>query len=230
MQKPIHIIQKQILLKLAKNPSQRFSELKDEALENDIFNYHLQYLVKDGSIEKLDNRYKLTEEGLDKILLIDSKGKSYEGLRVSVLVYIIQNDKIILHTQTREPYKDEVTAGIAGKVNKGELIEDAGKRKVLEETGLIGNVKFIGVLRRIVNHPEGLIDDGFFHVCICSELEGEMISENDFGTNKWVSFDAAMDYQKQNIRTGKFSINVLERILKKDYSPFYFQEIVDLKV
>jgi 8-oxo-dGTP pyrophosphatase MutT (NUDIX family) len=229
MQKPVHEIQKQILLKLAKNPSQRFSELKDESLENDLFNYHLQYLVKEGAIEKTDNTYKLTEKGLDKILLIDSKGKIYEGLRVAVLVYVIQDDKIILHTQTREPYKGEVTAGIAGKVNKGELIEDAGIRKVMEETGLKGTIKFIGVLRRIVNHPGGMIDDGFFHVCITTETQGDLVSENDFGTNSWVCFNEAIKYQKQNIRTGKYSVEVLERILNKDYSPFYFQEIVNLK-
>ena len=229
MLKTVHDIQKQILLKLAKNPSQRFSELKDESLENDLFNYHLQYLVKEGAIEKIDNTYKLTEKGLDKILLIDSKGKSYEGLRVSVLVYVINDGKIVLHTQTREPYKGEVTAGIAGKVNKGELIEDAGIRKVQEETGLNGSIKFIGVLRRIVNHPGGLIDDGFFHVCVLTKINGDLLAENEFGTNCWVSFEEAMDYQKQNIRTGEYSINVLERILNQDHSPFYFQEIVDLK-
>ena len=59
-----HYIQEQILRQLTKiESSARYSELQIEGIENDLFNYHLQKLVRLGLISKTGPEYRLSNKG-----------------------------------------------------------------------------------------------------------------------------------------------------------------------
>ena len=75
-------IQNHILSKLKNAKSLRYSELMPEyRVQNDLFNYHLQFLVKKGFVEKLGkvgeyDGYTLSELGIKHVadpILSDSK-------------------------------------------------------------------------------------------------------------------------------------------------------------
>jgi 8-oxo-dGTP pyrophosphatase MutT (NUDIX family) len=224
-----HPIQKQILTKFLAHPEQRYSEIKIPEIENDLFNYHLQYLVKIGILDKNEQGYKLSTEGLKEVLMFDSKGNIYQGLRVSILLYIIDypNKQILAQKHIRQPYLGDINAGISGKVLPGELIETAATRKLQEETGLTGTAKFVGVNRMIrQNSDKSFLDDGLFHICVCTDYSGELIATNEFGENFWIDFAKALEYEKDTTSKGKGSLVILEKILAQDFSPFYNQEII----
>jgi ADP-ribose pyrophosphatase YjhB (NUDIX family) len=224
-----HPIQKQILTKFLTRPELRYSEIRLPEIENDLFNYHLQYLVKIGILNKIDSTYSLSTKGLTDLLMFDSQGNVYQGLRVSVLVYAIDyNSKpqlILAQKHIRQPYLGDCNAGISGKVKPGELIEVAASRKLKEETGLIGTAKLLGVIRKIrSNKDSSFLDDGLFHVCICTDFTGELQEHSDFGENSWISFKQALELEKMAKNTGKKNLKILSQILKKDYSPFYLED------
>jgi len=224
-----HPIQKQILVKFLTHLELRYSEIKLPDVENDLFNYHLQYLVKLGVLIKTDLKYSLSNKGLAELLMFDSKGNIYQGLRVSVLVYIIDYRSsprmILAQKHIRQPYLGDFNAGISGKVRPGELIEAAARRKLFEETGLTGNPKLIGVIRKIRHSKDkSFVDDGLFHVCVCTEFSGELILGNDFGENSLVTFKQALELEKASVSTGTKNYQVLQNILKKNYTPFYLED------
>ena len=232
----LHPVQKGILLKLAslEDGLMKFSELQPDNIENDLFNYHLQYLVKEGMISKQINGYHITNKGVEAILLTDSQGTEYDGIRASVIVFVVdrnQEKKVILtQKRNRKPYIGEINPGISGKINLGESIVDAAQRKLHEETGLIGKCKSIGVLRKI-RHIKNtkVVDDGFYYVCVCEDFTGKLIESNEFGENFWMDFDQALSIQKNVASSSEFSFKVLEKILKGDYVNFLFEENIYLE-
>lgn len=226
-----HPIQEQILSKFLHNTELRYSEIRLKDIENDLFNYHLQHLVRTGLLIKEDNVYSLSPEGLSEILMFDAKGNVYQGLRVSVLIYVIDKRSdpplVLSQEHIRQPYMGDINAGIAGKVMPGELIETAAERKLKEETGLIGKPKHIGVIRKIrCNEDKSFIDDGLFHVCVCDEYEGELIEKNEFGINSFITFEKALEYEKNTQTPGKKSFEMLKDILDGKRDSFYIEEII----
>jgi 8-oxo-dGTP pyrophosphatase MutT (NUDIX family) len=228
-----HPIQSQILTKFISQAQLRFSEIKIPNIENDLFNYHLQHLVKQGFLIKGDGNYSLTQKGKAELLMMDSTGKVYQGLRVSVLLYVLdlksRSKQILVQKRTRQPYQNEVSPGLAGKIMPGELIVDAAKRKLKEETRLTGEFKFVGVYRKIRKTADGtFLDDGLFHVCVCTNSSGNIISSNKFGENYWTSFDEATKLTTSSNQQDSYASKILKKITEGDFSQFYFEEVVEL--
>jgi len=81
------------------------------------------------------------------IIPINLYKKIIESIPIVCVDIIIQNNqsKILLVKRNTEPLKEEWWV-IGGRINKGENILEAAKRKVLEEVGLkIINLDFFGI-------------------------------------------------------------------------------------
>ncbi|MEI7578665.1 MAG: NUDIX hydrolase [bacterium] len=227
-------IQKQIIAKLINNKQLRYSELQLSNVEPDLFNYHLQHLVKKGILDKADGKYSLSVKGLNETNLFDVQGVEYEAIRNSILLYIIDYQGkiplILIQKHNRQPYQNDVKAGIAGKIKKGELVADAAKRKLLEETGLsTKTVSYLGTLRKIrTNQQLNFLDDGLFHVCLCLSFQGELITSSKFGDNYWGTFEEALALQKHAKSLGTKNFTLLQKILAKDYAPFNLEEVIPI--
>jgi ADP-ribose pyrophosphatase YjhB (NUDIX family) len=184
----------------------------------------MKYLVGKGLVDKKDNLYGLTQEGRQFVSNLDALGNIRETFKVSVALYVVQKDKILLQKRLRHPFFGDVTS-VAGKVLPGERVEEAATRKLLEETGLTAKFELIGINRKIRRNKDGeILEDTFYHICVSNNPTGDLIDKNIFGENFWASFAEAQNYEAKNIDTGAHDLEIIERIKDKKNDWFYFQK------
>lgn len=223
----VNELQLYILIKLTTSPSGlKFSQLRpdNEEIENDLFNYHLQYLVKNELVSKQEQVYQITDKGVQLTTNVDALGNIKTLFKVSVTPYVVNHNKILVQKRLRHPFYGDISS-VAGKVMKGELIEQAAKRKMKEETDLKAEFKLIGVYRKIRRKKESrILEDTFYHVCVADKFSGELEEKNVFGENFWTTFEQAIEFQKQNIDSGPKDIEIMQRIRDRNFDWFYFQD------
>ena len=183
-------------------------------------------------IKKINSIYSLTTKGMGLISNLDTLGSIKELFRVSVILYVVREKdgikELLMQKRRRNPYKGEITT-VSGKINPGEVAEEAAKRKLKEETGLNANFKVIGLIRKIRRNKKGdLIEDLFFNVCYAEDPRGDLINSNEFGENFWSSSKDALNYQSKSLSGGPKSKEVMTRVIKGNFNFFYFQEEVML--
>ncbi|MBU0975773.1 MAG: NUDIX domain-containing protein [Patescibacteria group bacterium] len=225
-------IQLKILTKLLKSNGLRYSEAQVSGIENDLYNYHLQFLVKKKYIAKREGKYSLTDKGKQFVQKLDIKGGVKDYFKFSVLPYVTRKvgDKlqILVQKRLRHPYFGD-HATVSGKVHTGEPLESAARRKLLEETGLMCDFKLIGVIRKIRRESnENIIEDTLYHVCHGDEPQGELIAKNEFGENFWTSIEETLKLESKNITASEKSAEILKRIRDRNFEMFYFQEDITL--
>lgn len=223
----LHDIQRQILTELMHYESdQRYSVLQLPDIENDLYNYHLQNLVKKGLIAKTGSYYSLTDEGKMLVSKFNARGDIQQYFKVSVALAVFRNnyEEILLQKRLRKPFYGDVTS-VAGKIVGGEKIVDAARRKLLEETNLAAQFTFVGVLRKIKrNQNSDLLEDTFYHYCVTHDPVGVLIEKNTFGENFWVPSTQILEFEKNNSDAGPYDREVWQKLLKRDLSPFYFEQ------
>lgn len=227
-------IQQLILTKLlgAQN-GLRYSEAAPIDVDDNLYHYHLNFLIKKGIVVYENGIYQLTERGKVEVQKIDSEGRTKEFFKVGVLPYVTRTNseqrEILLEKRLRHPYFGDINPSVAGRIQIGETIESCAKARLEEKTGLIAEFKLIGVIRKIRRNLEGkVLEDCFYHACYGENPSGELDQENVYGNHFWDTFENAIEYQKKNITASKLSEEIIKRIMNKDYSQFYFQE--DLKL
>ncbi len=152
----------------------KYSEMKIPELENDLYNYHLQKLVKDGFLLKEDNLYKLTEKGKSLVTNIDERDLEVPPIyKVSVYLCPVIVGEILLTKRLKHPQYG-YSGFIAEKKKWGEELLVTAKRALKEETGMESDsLKIIGSLHQIRKNKEGkVIEDGIFHICYTDKVEG----------------------------------------------------------
>jgi len=240
MIKEIPYIQKFIISKLIGAVGLRYSHIdKDKQFENDLFNYHLQKLVKKGFVIKdADSIYSLSEFG--KKIIVDISPLSQENkdkykFRVNVTTIIRQNRKngiyLHAHKRKRHPFYGEVST-TGGSVDQGESLIDASKRTILEKTGLeLINPKIIACIRLVQLKESCVFQDLFLYVAYCDKFKGDLIEENKFGLNFWDPIDRMIDHEQKATSLSKTIINIYKKIQKREkVDQFIFaEEYISLK-
>lgn len=129
-----HHIQKDILLRLSKAPSVRFSHLKPQGMESNLFMYHLKQLQSHKLVEKTDEGYQLSDNGLSYI-----DGFSFNTLKprkqpkiVSILVIRNAQGDWLLAKRKYQPYIGQYMF-VSGKQHIGEGPEDHAARELREK-------------------------------------------------------------------------------------------------
>jgi len=143
-----------------------------------------EYCPKCG--EKLDKK-EIGDEGLVPFCV--SCGNAWFNFSYPCVLCLIvdENDKIVL---TRER-ADGFYGGVAGFIKEGESAEDAAKREVLEEVGLIADeLKFMG------SYSRGL--DTLMINFICKTKNAELkISEKELYAAGWHTIDEAINLVRE---------------------------------
>ena len=230
MLKDLSPIQNEILSKLKNAQSLRYGQLQKREIPNDLFNYHLQYLVKNDFIIKSTDGYVLSDKGIRHIADPYTTNNSITSLfKINVITILsrIKDGEIQILNQIRKSHPSFGKVGVIyGVVLKGELIEQAASRKLKIETGLDAQFKVIGCERRIMYKSNDLFSDLMFPIAYANVSTGKLITETNFGHNMWVSLDKAIINESAEFDSIR-SINIVLKAIKNNNIntlPFFFKE------
>lgn len=227
-------IQQEILTKLVRSPGLKYSEARPGRVENDLFNYHLQFLVSKGLVAKDKDLYSLTDDG--KYLVNYSKpinplGETIDRFKINVLTIVLDvhqgNTMVLNQLRKRHPFFGH-TGIMGGPVNLGESCESAAKRKLQSETGLLAEFKTLGVVRNTSWDTEKeVFSDIFFVPCLATSWSGTLKKKTAFGENKWVTISEAINNESQ-ISAPTHKLTEILALLKEDLqariAPFFIEE------
>jgi hypothetical protein len=229
MAQVLSTIQNKIISKLKNAKSLRYSQLWDKKIPNDLFNYHLQFLVKKGLLEKSLKGYNLSEKGIKLVADANVSFDSINSLfKVNVITIVSRKikGKIEILNQIRNSNPSFGKVGIpGGVVLKGERIEVAAKRKLKQETGLVADFKIIGCERRMLYKNGDLFSDLMFPIAYSDKSGGNLVN-TEFGDNLWVSIDKAIKNESAEYDSLKSIVKILKEIKKGKIQkyPFLFEE------
>jgi hypothetical protein len=191
-----HHIQKGIIYRLALNSPLRFSELKPAELDNKLFTYHLNIVMKLGLVIKNDEGlYILTSEGKSLGVHVYSEAADIFRRARSVLLLAVRHENSwLMYRRKNEPLKNligfmhcEPEAGI-----------DLSKRATLylkETCSLDASFKIAGsgiVATFIGSETENYIN---FTVLLTDDVVGNLNSDDPLADYFWVE-DKELDYSQ----------------------------------
>jgi hypothetical protein len=226
-------IQNHILSKLKNAKSLRYSQLQpSKKVPNDLFNYHLQFLVKKGYVRKIGEGYALDELGIKQVhdpyaATPDKTGILFKFNVITIISRKV-NKKIEILNQLRQSHPSFGKIGVpGGVVRKGESIETAACRKLKEETGLEADFKLVGIQRRMIYKNGELFADMLFPIAYADNYRGELIENSEFGKNMWVSIDQAIKNESVEYDSLKKIVDVLKEVKKGTIKkmPFFYEEL-----
>lgn len=188
----MHLIQKQILSRLAFHTGLKYSQLKPTEVEGNHFMYHLNLLIKKGYVVKTNNLYDLTTRGrryVDKISLKKFQPRIQPKI---VTLLVCQNNKkeYLLYRRHHQPFFN--MAGFPyGKVHLGETLASAANREFEEKTGLKGQLTHRGdVYITVIEHGE-LLTHTLFHIFSGSKMTGQLKTKSTIGGCFWTKLPLA---------------------------------------
>ena len=160
-----HHIQKDILLRLSKAPSLRFSELKPDDLESNAFMYHLRQLQAQKLVDKVEHGYCLSDEGLAYI-----DGFSFHTLKprkqpkvISILAIRDQAGHWLMARRKYQPYIQQYMLP-SGKQHLGEGPHDHAAREMHEKLCLDVPLRRRGLSDIRIYRGEKLITHVLAHI------------------------------------------------------------------
>jgi hypothetical protein len=218
----MHWIQREILKKLATSESCRYSDLKPENVDGNLFMYHLKQLMADKYIENTNKEYRLT-----------SVGKTYlGGLRLSqggvaaiprlFTVIYAKNTKgeVLLYRWSRQPYLGHVSLPF-NRILREQTIAQTAAETLNYKSGLTGTLDYKGVAGVMVKDEEKISSHYIAHIFELADTVKEKAVTADGLTGEpfWGSID---DFNDSELVYG--TKEIIE-IINTKKSPF-FEEIL----
>ncbi len=225
-------IQNQILSRLKNADVLRYSELQPEKIPNDLFNYHLQFLVKKGFVEKDVEGYKLSKTGIKHVAdpyPTNDAITSLFKMNVITIVSRVREGKIEILSQIRKSNPSYGKIGVmGGVVLKEELVEAAATRKLQQETGLTAEFRIVGCERRIMYKSGEIFSDVIFPIAYTNASEGQLIEDSEFGHNMWVPIKEAIKNESVEFDSLPSIVTVLQALENGmlDILPSFFKETI----
>lgn len=188
----IHTIQLQILRNLLLQPKLSYSQIKPtKDMDNNLFDFHLDQMIKAGFIKKTNTGYTLTDLGKEFAGRLDTeKSVIQKQAKISVVVAPIRSfegsNEFLIYTRLKHPFYG-CQGFMSGKVNFGEQVTEAAKREFKEETNLETDNLEISSIRhyRVFNPQNELLEDKFMFFCLAQNPIGTLQSDTE-GKFEWV--------------------------------------------
>jgi len=192
-----HHIQKYIMQILINTEYARYSAMRPEKTDSNLYSYHLKRLISSGYIEKSGNLYTLSTKGLRYVEYASSTSMKVRPQPKITTAALLKDctGRILLTKRHRQPYIGYYGLPL-GKIHTDRdiSIKDSASRELYEKTGVsCENLSHVGdtYLRIYIN--EILVSDILVHVfsAVCDrdlEINGTSLwaSRDDWGNIKLV--------------------------------------------
>lgn len=214
MEIKIHDFQLSILRELLFKPMARFRDLKKFDVTNDHFTFHINHLLKEGLVVKVNGKYSLSDTGKEFANRIDTDALKLERqakLAVALHAVRIKNGKreILIHQRLKEPFYGWYGSH-SGKIRWGENPIDCAKREFEEETGLSGDFNLKGIVHYHHYHRDGrFLEDKYFWVFEIKNTNGDLKVEVPEGKNIWMD-EAKFKKLKNTFSTFEEIVEVID--------------------
>lgn len=192
MELKIHEFQITILRELLFKPGARFRDLNRVDVTNDHFSFHINHLIKEDLIKKIDSKYYLTDEGKEFANRMDTEALKLERqAKLGIAIHAVRKRggkiEYLVHHRLKEPFYGWYGSH-SGKIRWGETPLATAKREFLEESGLTGKFTLKGIVHYHHFHKDGrLLEDKYFWVYRADNVKGKLKEKVTEGENIWMS-------------------------------------------
>lgn len=218
-------IKRHIIGEIMKRGKLRYSELKPADVDNVLFNYHLQHLVKSGLLLKEENYYSFTPKGQIATSHITYDGLYFQKFVCRYRMYVINNNKILLQHRVVDPFKGDTT-GLSSKLVYGTLASSRASLRIKEKTGLSAEMRLAGTVRSIISTPQKeILDDSVYFIMYSTSCTGELQEKDDNGNPlRWYEFNEAIHLEEKNKWSGDKTVEAIKRLSIGNFESFAFEE------
>ena len=192
MEIKIHEFQISVLRELLFKPEARFRDLNKTGVTSDHFTFHLNHLLKEGLVIKINGKYSLSDKGKEFANRMDTDSQKLERqAKITVALHatreVNRGVEYLVHKRLKQPFYGWYGSH-SGKVRWGENPLESAKREFLEETGLEGNFKLKGIVHYHHFHKDGkLLEDKYFWVYKIDKVKGILKEKVPEGENIWMT-------------------------------------------
>jgi ADP-ribose pyrophosphatase YjhB (NUDIX family) len=214
----MHWIQKDILRKLSKADTLRYSELRPKDVEGNLFMYHRALLVNQGLIKKKEDGYTLTSVGKNLVASLSlSQGRPIVGPRNLVAVVYRRGGEYLFYRWNRQPYRGLVSLPF-GRLHAGWKIQDMAAEQLHYKAGLaVESWRMCGTINIQSNGPLG---HSLIQVMEAFGLGGTPTADGLTGKPFWGNVKSI---DPQDLMTGFGKILTIT----ESHKEIFFEELVD---
>jgi ADP-ribose pyrophosphatase YjhB (NUDIX family) len=182
----MHWIERHILKVLAFNDTKRYSELKPDSVDGNLFQYHAKQLEKLGLIERNPSGYRLTSAG--KVFVADLSQTKLMNARKTprsvVMIVAKKNHKYLLFKWKRQPYRGQISLPF-GRQLYGRSSLDCAEEQLLLKTGYSAELRFIGMVDSINQQDDKIVDHILINVFEAKKLNSIHNPDGLTGESIW---------------------------------------------
>lgn len=178
----MHWIQRHILKQLAFADKRRYTELKPDGVEGNLFQYHARDLEKKGLIARDGDGYALTATGSAFVADLNTiKPAQHKKAPRPVVMIIARNEvgEYLLFRWKRHPYRGKVSLPF-GRQFAGRSSEDTAHEQLRDKTGYAADLSYQGLIS-IRSETDHLLAQVFE----ATNISGEHGSDELTGVSYW---------------------------------------------
>ncbi|HUC96057.1 MAG TPA: NUDIX hydrolase [Candidatus Saccharimonadales bacterium] len=182
-----HHIQKSILKVLSRKEFARYSEMRPEKTDSNLYAYHLNRLITSGYVDKSDKGYALSVKGLQYVEYTSSSMKINRQPKITTAILLKDNDgNVLLTKRLKQPYINYYGLPL-GKTHsdKDNGILDSARRELYEKTGVkYRKLTHVGDTYLKIHMDKILISDILVHVFAATCKRRMSINESSLWVDK----------------------------------------------
>lgn len=192
--------------------TRRFSELRAEGVESNLFQYHLRHVIRKGLVEKSGAAYRLAPAGLyyaDRFSP-EFKGERPQPKLITIVVVRNSEGQVLIQQKPRQPWLGKYHLP-AGKIHTGESTNSAATRELEEKIGIRIENLFFRCLTHVQVFERGEIISDYFGFIFSDEYDG------DITTGEW--YDPNAPDATISLAPGVREILGFERLGDNEFHP-----------
>lgn len=133
-----HHIQRYIIDVLMYREVARFRDLRPPKTDTNLFSYHLNVLIKQNMVQKVEGGYGLTNQGLSYVDRVSEEKRIIRTQPKIITMLLVQNSEgdVLLQRRNKQPYINVWTLPYGKLHIEDGSLKSAAQREALEKLGL----------------------------------------------------------------------------------------------